>query len=588
MMMLPRILFSLLQFFTLLYLFTVSFASTGEATDLLKWKATFQNQNNTLLASWKLSPVGSKNSSSAGATGSDACRGWYGVTCLNGRVNRLNITNASVVGTLYDFPFSPLPFLECVDLSMNQLSGTIPPEIGKLTNLVYLDLSINQISGTIPPEIGSLTKLDETLSIFDNQLNGSIPEEIGHLRSLAQLALNNNYLSGSIPALLGNLNNLSSLYLCKNKLSGPIPVEIGKMKSLESLYFDTNNLSGPIPSELGNLKYLTHLALYNNTLTGLIPTTLGDITELKTLYLYFNQLSGLIPTELGNLKNLADLDLSKNQLTGPIPNTIDGELPSQLASLLDLEKLNLSHNGLSGRIPEEFEIMKGLRDVVLSYNELECPIPNNKAFMNASFEGNKGLCGNVTGFQPCERPSSMVKKNSRSKLILAIVLPVMGALVLLCAFTSVRMCDKRRKVKDVERRDDGLFSISLLDGKALYRDILNAAEEFDATFFVGQGGQGSVYKVNLPSLGSIAVKRFHSSFANTHCKSFTNEVNALIGIKHRNVVKLYGFCSNAQHPFLVYEYVERGSLFSILSNEVESKNLDWLKRVNIIKAVAFA
>ncbi|XP_070029628.1 MDIS1-interacting receptor like kinase 2-like [Nicotiana sylvestris] len=224
--------------------------------------------------------------------------------------------------------------------------------------------------------------------------------------------------------------------------------------------------------------------------------------------------------------------------------------------------------------------MIGLRDVVLSYNELEGPIPNNKAFMNASLEGNKGLYGNVTGFQPCERPSSIVKKHSRSKLILANVLPVMGALVLLCAFIGVLMCDKRRKVKDVERRDDGLFSISLLDGKALYRDILNATEEFDATFCIGQGGQGSVYKVNLPSLGSIAVKRFHSSFANAHCKSFTNE--------HRNIVKLYGFCSNAQHSFLVYKCVERGSLFSILSNEVESKNLDWLKRMNIIKGVAFA
>nr|XP_016506127.1 PREDICTED: probable LRR receptor-like serine/threonine-protein kinase At4g08850 [Nicotiana tabacum] len=119
-------------------------------------------------------------------------------------------------------------------------------------------------------------------------------------------------------------------------------------------------------------------------------------------------------------------------------------------------------------------------------------------------------------------------------------------------------------------------------------DILNATEEFDATFCIGQGGQGSVYTVNLPSLGSIAVKRFHSLFANTHCKSFTNEVNALIGIKHRNIVKLFGFCSNAQHSFLVYEYVERGSLFSILSNEIESKNLDWLKRVNIIKGVSFA
>ncbi|PHT39587.1 putative LRR receptor-like serine/threonine-protein kinase [Capsicum baccatum] len=129
----------------------------------------------------------------------------------------------------------------------------------------------------------------------------------------------------------------------------------------------------------------------------------------------------------------------------------------------------------------------------------------------------------------------------------------------------------------------------MLDGKALYRDILNATEEFDSTFCIGQGGHGSIYKVNLPSLGTIAVKKLHSSFEiSTHPKSFMNEVRALTGIKHRNIVNLYGYCSHAQHSFLVYEYAERGSLSSILSNEVECKKLDWLKRVNIIKGVAFA
>ncbi|XP_075088868.1 MDIS1-interacting receptor like kinase 2-like [Nicotiana tabacum] len=306
---------------------------------------------------------------------------------------------------------------------------------------------------------------------------------------------------------------------------------------------------------------------------------IGDYMKLIHLNLSNNRFGQKIPMEIGRITHLNLLDLSHNLL--------DGEIPPQLAHLQDLEIINLSHNHLSGRIPKEFKSLTGY--VILSYNELEGPIPNNEAFMNASLEGNRGLCGNVTGSQPCERPSSMVKKHSRSKLILVTVLPIMGALVLLCTFIGVLlMCDERRRVRDIERRDDGLFSISLLDGKALYTDILNATKEFDATFCIGQGGEGSVYKVNLPSLGSIAVKRFHSSFPNTHCKSFTNEVNALNGIKHRNIVKLYGFCSNAKHSFLVYEYVERGSLFSILSNEIESKKLDWLKRVNIIKGVAFA
>ncbi|XP_015166998.1 probable LRR receptor-like serine/threonine-protein kinase At4g08850 [Solanum tuberosum] len=286
--------------------------------------------------------------------------------------------------------------------------------------------------------------------------------------------------------------------------------------------------------------------------------------------------------EIGKITQLIVLDLSYNLLVG--------DISPQLANLKVLVNLNLSHNGLSGRIPKEVESLTGLQDVVLSYNELEGPIPNNKAFMNASLEGNKSLCGNVSGLQPCERPSPVVNKHSMAQVILITVLPVMGVLLLLCVFIGVLfMCNKRRRVRDVERRDgDGWLSISMLDGKALYRDILNATEEFDAKFCIGQGGHGSVYKVNLPSLGNIAVKRLHSSYQNTHPKSFMNEVRALTGIKHRNIVNLYGYCSKAQHSLLVYEYAERGSLSSTLSDEVESKKLDWFKRVNIIKGVAFA
>ncbi|XP_047261911.1 MDIS1-interacting receptor like kinase 2-like, partial [Capsicum annuum] len=237
-----------------------------------------------------------------------------------------------------------------------------------------------------------------------------------------------------------------------------------------------------------------------------------------------------------------------------------------------------------------------LQDVILSYNELEGPIPKNIAFMNASLEGNKGLCGNVAGFLPC-KSTSMHSMAKAYKLILITLFPIVGALVLLCGFAfpgALLMRDERRRVMDVERwdyvdNDDGLLSISSLRGSSLlYLDVLRATEEFDATFCIGQGGFGSVYKVNLPSLGNVAVKRLHSTNEIKHRKSFMNEVRALTAIKHRNIVRLYGFCSSAQHSFLVYEYAERGSLSSILSNDVESKKLDWLIRVNIIKGVAFA
>ena len=70
-----------------------------------------------------------------------------------------------------------------LDLSYNELNGTIPAEIGNLTSLTELELSFNLLSGTIPAEIGYLTSLTE-LELYSNQLSGTIPAEIGYLTSL--------------------------------------------------------------------------------------------------------------------------------------------------------------------------------------------------------------------------------------------------------------------------------------------------------------------------------------------------------------------------------------------------------------------
>ena len=75
---------------------------------------------------------------------------------------------------------------DSLDLSNNELTGSIPPEIGNLTNLTYLNLGGNQLTG-IPPEIGNLTNLT-ILSFSHNQLTGSIPSEIGILTNLINLS----------------------------------------------------------------------------------------------------------------------------------------------------------------------------------------------------------------------------------------------------------------------------------------------------------------------------------------------------------------------------------------------------------------
>ena len=112
-----------------------------------------------------------------------------------------------------------------LNLSISGLTGSIPPEIGNLTNLTNLILHNNQLTGSIPSEIGNLTNLTK-LVLFNNQLTDSIPSEIGNLTNLTELVLFNNQLTGSIPPEIGNLTNLVSLSFYNNQLTGEIPESI--------------------------------------------------------------------------------------------------------------------------------------------------------------------------------------------------------------------------------------------------------------------------------------------------------------------------------------------------------------------------
>ncbi|KAJ6953362.1 MDIS1-interacting receptor like kinase 2-like [Populus alba x Populus x berolinensis] len=490
-----------------------------------------------------------------------------------------NNINGSIPSTL-----SLLSNLILLDLSYNQITGLIPFSLGNLTNLAMLDLSHNQINGSILLEIRNLTNLKE-LYLSSNNISGSIPSTLRLLFNLILLDLSQNQITSLIPFSLENLTNLTSLDLSHNQINGSIPVEIQNLKNLKELYLSSNNISGSIPSTLSLLSNLILLDLSYNQITTLMPFLLGYLTSLTRLDLSHNQIKGSIPSSLKYWNNLASLDLSFNNLSE--------EIPSELYGLAYLKYFNFRYNNLSGFVPLQW---LQLFDVYFTCDSLYSQKTNNpEIFQDTALEGNKDLhpdfsrCPSI--YSPPSKTYLLPSKNNRIIHSIKIFLPITTiSLCLLCLGCCYLSRRKATQPEPASSKNGDLFSVWNYDGTIAYEDIITATENFDLKYCIGTGGYGSVYRAQLPSGKLVALKKLHRREAEEPAfdKSFKNEVELLTQIRHRSIVKLYGFCLHQRCMFLVYEYMEKGSLFCALRNDVGAVELKWIKRARIIKDIAHA
>ncbi|KAJ6966415.1 hypothetical protein NC652_004083 [Populus alba x Populus x berolinensis] len=104
--------------------------------------------------------------------------------------------NQSASGLPYNQASS---FPPSILLSNNRITGTIPPEVGRLKDLHVFDLSRNNITGTIPSSFSQMENL-EVLDLSSNNLYGSIPPSLEKLTFLSKFSVANNHLRGQIPS----------------------------------------------------------------------------------------------------------------------------------------------------------------------------------------------------------------------------------------------------------------------------------------------------------------------------------------------------------------------------------------------------
>ncbi|KAG5551520.1 hypothetical protein RHGRI_009816 [Rhododendron griersonianum] len=286
-----------------------------------------------------------------------------------------------------------------IALKAQNLQGTLPSELARLTYLEDIDLSRNYLNGTIPLEWGSMKLIN--ISLLGNRLTGPIPIEFGNIGTLATLSLEFNQLSGPIPPKLGSLPLLWKLHLTSNYFTGELPKELANLTTLKEFRIGDNHFNGKIPDFIQNWVNLEKLVILGSGLEGPIPHGIGLLTKLSDLRI--SDLNGSQPSfPLLNLTRLKTLILRSCNISGP--------LPRYLGTMTNLKLLDLSFNNLSGEIPSNFIDLSKIDNMYLTGNLLSGPVlpwmlATSKyidlSYNNFSFETSQGCPQGNTGNDPC-------------------------------------------------------------------------------------------------------------------------------------------------------------------------------------------
>ncbi len=322
--------------------------------------------------------------------------------------------------------------VERLVLSTNQLTGGIPPAIGRLPHLRFLGLASNHLTGGVPPALGTAVELD-SLFLNDNELTGPVPHALLRLERLSAFDFSDNeglcvpanavfreWGSGLArldgpdcaqrdtevlrlfhQATGGSAWANSNGWLGDALLSDWFGVDTDSIGRVTVLDLPENGLSGTMPESLGDLAALTLLDVTGNDLEGRLPQSLTELAVRDIRYSntrlcapqneVFQRWLGAIGTHEGTgihcsfsareiltilyeTTGGAGWDIDHNWLTDlPLGQWVgvDTDRDGQVI------RLSLPFNGLLGTLPPEIGLLSSLRSLDLRGNwGLTGPLPD--------------------------------------------------------------------------------------------------------------------------------------------------------------------------------------------------------------------
>ncbi|XVF89229.1 hypothetical protein PTKIN_Ptkin19aG0113400 [Pterospermum kingtungense] len=545
----------------------------------------------------------------------------------------LDIAGANLSGSI-PRQLSNLTKLQSLFLFRNQLTGLIPWEFSRIMPLIDLDLSDNLISGPIPESFAELKNL-RLLSLMYNEMNGTVPEGLAELPSLDTLFIWNNFFTGSLPRNLGRNSKLRWLDVSTNSFIGSIPPDIctgGELfklilfsnkftgdlsplsdcSSLVRLRLEDNSFSGEIPLKFSHLPDISYIDLSRNRFTGGIPSDISQASKLQ----YFNvsnnpELGGMIPAQTWSLPFLQNFSASSCNISGNLPpfrscmsilsvelqmnnmseavpksisncqaleminlssNQLTGHIPKELASLPDLSIVDLSRNNFSGSIPAEFGKSSSLVLLNVSFNDISGAIPSEKVLQSmgrSAYVGNPELCG--IPLESCSGSMAILGGKGTGKLRLVLLLCA-GAFILIAA--SVFWLFYIRKGSKGQWKMDSFIGLPQFTANDVLRSFnwTDSMEELPPP-------SAAVCKAVLPTGITVLVKKIE--WEPKRMKVASEFITQMGNARHKNLIRLLGFCYNKHLAYLLYDYLPNGNLA-----EKVTMQRDWPTKYRIITGIA--
>ncbi|KAF3792087.1 Inactive protein kinase [Nymphaea thermarum] len=204
-------------------------------------------------------------------------------------------------------------------------------------------------------------------------------------------------------------------------------------------------------------------------------------------------------------------------------------------------------------------------------------------------EGHRIVSWNFSMTVPNWQQSSRGMQNETVLILVSCLVPLLIFVVLIILRFIRRRKNEKVELKEEEEEEeeetDDFVAITMNfetgPKKFRYTELAAATSDFSEEGKLGEGGFGGVYRGILKDTNEVvAVKRF-SKGSSQGKKEYVAEVTVISRLRHRNLVRLIGWCHERGEFLLVYEYMEGGSLDSHLFSSKSCPVLPWAQRMKV-------